>query len=313
MKDQLSCDVEYEVVWEQRAEFYLRRSYLVLYDHRLSILRAHIWNSRCDDQSSMATHRTSQDPRWAPRLQLCAAINSTTASSPFVPDHTCMDDDDDDTLFMKNDRIRKHYPSGDIPYVSFFSFCRSRYNYVAARLHLLSYMLGILCGVLLTLFIQPQLVHVRNLHRFDTTTTAQSIHHSTFQFLTEVPALESQSHTGILKQSLILPLTAVHPDLVGISVATIRPGQVVSMHVHETMHEFFYILQGAVEITVQVPVDDTNDRGRYPYNQTTTHCGHECFFHASPGEAHAFAVPSDAHVETKMIMLQLAVQSVEVR
>jgi hypothetical protein len=133
------------------------------------------------------------------------------------------------------------------------------------------------------------------------------MYHSTFQLLPEIPSMESLSHAGIRKQSLILPSTAVHPDLVGISVATIRPGQAVTMHVHNTMHEFFYIYQGAVEITVQVPMEDTNPSVPHPYNITVTNCACECVFHAVPGEAHAFKVPSNALVDTKMLMFQLAV------
>jgi quercetin dioxygenase-like cupin family protein len=80
--------------------------------------------------------------------------------------------------------------------------------------------------------------------------------------------------TAILKQQLIDPFVVI-PNLAGISVATLRQDQTVTSHHHETMHEFFYVLEGHGIFTIQ----DTN---------YTVHPG--SFVHIVPPDVHSISV-----------------------
>jgi mannose-6-phosphate isomerase-like protein (cupin superfamily) len=265
---------------------------------------------------SMAKHRLGQDHSWTNR-QLVTAMGTTT--SPSVNENAT-------TFILKNERRRKRHPCCEEPYGSYLAFRQKTYCVPVTFCALLSCAFGCLCGVLLTLFIQQQHFQVQGPHRVHDTTiqkvslfnpsTVPILPRSTFELLQDIPYVESHSHAGIRKQALLIgPVAAaVHPDLVGISVATIQPGQMVTMHAHESMHEFFYIYQGEVEITVvsYPPNMDANISIRHSYHNhtTTTDCEkNECFFHAASGEAHSFAVRRDAPVATKMLIVQLAVHT----
>ena len=261
----------------------------------------------------MATHRSSHENGGA--RSLTTAMSAAAATSPLVvvPDHS-LSSNDDASFFRNGKRHRK--PLCEEQFGLFSIFCQRRRVGVTSKFHmLLSYALGVLCGGFLTLFIQHfALLDPHRIHPAATLPAlSNSIAHTvqqvpsttTFTFLSDVPSIESRSHVGIGKQSLLLRPFQVHPDLIGISVATIWPGQAVTMHVHETMHEFFFIYQGEVEITVQAsPSKHPDDPNKL---ETTTPCGSECFVHAVPGEAHAFAVRSDSIVEVKLFIVQLAV------
>jgi Cupin domain len=117
---------------------------------------------------------------------------------------------------------------------------------------------------------------------------------STIVRLENVP-LRSTSH-GTTKQQLVEAF-AVHPNLAGLSVATMTRRQIIERHVHPSMHEFFYVLQGKLSISVLA------------FNSTvpkTMQCGVDCLFHAVPGEPHEFAVlaPNDKE-DVKMLVIQL--------
>jgi quercetin dioxygenase-like cupin family protein len=123
------------------------------------------------------------------------------------------------------------------------------------------------------------------------TTNAAPIH-STIQHIRDVPYRKT-SH-GTTKQQLVEEFS-VHPDLAGISVATLLQGQTIKQHVHESMHEFFYVFEGEVDITVDY----------YPDRPMTNPCSYGCFFHGIPGEPHEFSVRADAPNYAKMLVIQL--------
>ena len=52
----------------------------------------------------------------------------------------------------------------------------------------------------------------------------------------------------ITKQQLIEPFYV--PNVAGFSVATLQPDQRIDAHEHQSMHEFFYILEGKVTFTI---------------------------------------------------------------
>lgn len=121
---------------------------------------------------------------------------------------------------------------------------------------------------------------------------------STFQDLKTVP--ERLTSHGTIKQQLVNEFS-VHPDLAGIAVATLKRGQSIERHVHESMHEFFYILEGAVSISTT----EQHSMDRQQQLTLTRPCLQGCFYHTVPGDPHAFAVPSDASQDAKMLVIQL--------
>jgi quercetin dioxygenase-like cupin family protein len=116
--------------------------------------------------------------------------------------------------------------------------------------------------------------------------------HSTIHYLRDLPHVPT-SH-GTTKQQLVEEFS-VHPDLAGISIAKLLQGQTIKRHVHKSMHEFFFVFEGEVEITVDY----------YPDRPITNVCRYGCFFHGIPGEPHEFKVRADAPNYAKMIVMQL--------
>ena len=103
------------------------------------------------------------------------------------------------------------------------------------------------------------------------------------QQLSNVP-FRATSHkdknTGksIVKQQFIEPF--VVPHFVGFSVATFEAGQIMMpAHTHETLHEFFYVLEGSAVFVV----DGVEHK-----------VGPQTFFHLAPGESHGIYVPEDS-------------------
>jgi mannose-6-phosphate isomerase-like protein (cupin superfamily) len=133
--------------------------------------------------------------------------------------------------------------------------------------------------------------------------TSRQRQHSTVTRLEAVP-LQSSAHSGVYKQQFIEEFT-VHPLLAGLSVATLRPGQSIPRHVHPTMHEFFFVLQGNLSIEVEEMSSDSSSLD--PTVTTRRYdCGVDCLFHAVPGEPHAFAVvPHNATSNVQGLLVQL--------
>ena len=104
--------------------------------------------------------------------------------------------------------------------------------------------------------------------------------HGSVSHLDDIPK-RSTSHADqngkpVYKKQIVEPFQ-VHPMLAGISVGIFDPAQEVSEHVHETMHEFFYVLEGDGVITVN-GVDHTMNEGT--------------FIHVAPNERHSFRAAS---------------------
>ena len=78
----------------------------------------------------------------------------------------------------------------------------------------------------------------------------------------------------ITKQQFVEPFEV--PNVAGFSVATLLPGQDVSSHQHESMHEFFYILEGK-----GVFIIDGKEESVEPGT----------FLHIAPHEKHRISVP----------------------
>ncbi|CAJ1936569.1 unnamed protein product [Cylindrotheca closterium] len=114
-----------------------------------------------------------------------------------------------------------------------------------------------------------------------------------FQQLESVP-VRSTAHVDdqgrpITKQQLINPF--VLPRLAGISVATLESGQTVAKHEHDSMHEFFFILQGKATFRVAKAAV----KGAIDQQVVTVSKG--SFVHCAPHETHEIVGPSDPNEE----------------
>jgi quercetin dioxygenase-like cupin family protein len=108
-----------------------------------------------------------------------------------------------------------------------------------------------------------------------------------FQKIDDVP-LRSTSH-GTMKQQLIEPFQT-HPNLAGISVATLKPGELIEKHSHVTMHEYFYVLSGKVDVVAR---------------NITKSCTTGCFVFAPAQVPHSFQVPPGSTTAMQMLVIGL--------
>lgn len=89
----------------------------------------------------------------------------------------------------------------------------------------------------------------------------------------------------IMKQQLFEPFRA--PNFVGFSIAKFEPGQsMIPPHAHETMHEFFYVLEGEGGVIVIDGVEHDMKQGT--------------FIHLAPGESHGIFLPDSSTKDMKM-------------
>ena len=103
------------------------------------------------------------------------------------------------------------------------------------------------------------------------------------------------SQTPILKQQFIEPF--VVPNLAGISVATLTHNQTVTLHHHNTMHEFFYVLEGTAIFGL---FDDTKGR--------TTNVGTPgTLVHAAPHTDHEIRVDPDSPTDLKLLVIGITI------
>jgi hypothetical protein len=120
-------------------------------------------------------------------------------------------------------------------------------------------------------------------------------HHSIIKHIDDVP-IRQTSH-GTLKQQLVEPF-ALHPNLAGISIATLHDGERVERHSHATMFEFFYVLDGTLLIR-----DDIDEK-------LWRECNVGCFYQGAPGESQEFSVKSGAG-PVRMMVYQLTTTTTE--
>lgn len=95
------------------------------------------------------------------------------------------------------------------------------------------------------------------------------------------------SHGSTKKQ--IIPPFQLHPNLAGISVAYLEPGQNVEQHVHPSMHEFMFVLDGSMTVKFQ------------EHEQRV--CGKDCLFHGAPTEPHSFQPDPVSGVQFLLVQL----------
>jgi quercetin dioxygenase-like cupin family protein len=104
--------------------------------------------------------------------------------------------------------------------------------------------------------------------------------HGSIHRLEDTP-VRSTSHEDkhgrpVTKQQFLEPFAV--PTITGFSVATLKEGQNVPTHEHESMHEFFYILQGTATFETA--------KGDEQVSAGT-------FLHFAPHEPHGIVVPED--------------------
>ena len=148
--------------------------------------------------------------------------------------------------------------------------------------------------------------------------------------LNDLP-LKSTSHVDaqgrpITKQQLIDPFTLVD-NLAGISVTSLLPGQSVTRHSHDSMHEFFYILdgQGLVQIDNDDIISNNNNSSSSGNDNAESNnaslssssssssstssswrsISKGSLVYAAEQEAHAFHVPENASQPLQMIFFGL--------
>jgi quercetin dioxygenase-like cupin family protein len=105
---------------------------------------------------------------------------------------------------------------------------------------------------------------------------------SSFQHKENISPLNTshidQNGNAITKQQFLDPF--VVPNIAGISIATIQPGQTVAVHSHRTMHEFFFVLHGSATFYLD-DVPQIVSPGS--------------FVHVAPQSSHSIVVPKDTH------------------
>jgi quercetin dioxygenase-like cupin family protein len=129
-------------------------------------------------------------------------------------------------------------------------------------------------------------------------------------------------HKPITKQQLIEPM--VIPNVAGFSVATIPQGHEVTLHQHDTMHEFFYVLEGSATFSIikaaaPPPPDGEekkNDRengkqqhGQLQQIQYTYTVQPGSFVYVAPPDRHRIQVAADSpHGDFKMLVAGIIVE-----
>lgn len=105
--------------------------------------------------------------------------------------------------------------------------------------------------------------------------------HGSIHRLNETPIRNTfhkdKSGQSVTKQQFLEPFAV--PTISGYSVATLHPGQNVDVHEHESMHEFFYILEGM---------------GIFLVGEKELQVSPGTFLHFSPHESHGIVVPKDS-------------------
>jgi quercetin dioxygenase-like cupin family protein len=95
----------------------------------------------------------------------------------------------------------------------------------------------------------------------------------------------------ITKQQLVEPFDV--PNIAGFSVASVKPGQSIANHVHESMMELFYVLSGSGMVRI-----NQNEENRIE-------TGH--FIRVVPGEYHSFWVDPTESQEMRMLVCGVAI------
>jgi quercetin dioxygenase-like cupin family protein len=100
-----------------------------------------------------------------------------------------------------------------------------------------------------------------------------------------------QDGQPITKQQFLDPFLI--PNVAGFSVATIQPGQTVSLHSHKTMHEFFYVIDGS---------------GKFIFDGKTQVVSPGSFIHIVPPTEHEIVVPSENGESLKVLLAGILVE-----
>jgi len=159
---------------------------------------------------------------------------------------------------------------------------------------LIVYVMGLASGIFATLVVQEILAVLpsaaSNSHPQSSTTTSSRIWN-----LAEVSPT-STSH-GTSKRQFISPFQ-VHPSLAGVSMASLQPGERIETHVHPTMHEFMYVVQGRMRVTFETK-----------QSRQQQECATGCLFHGAPNEPHSFR--ADAETGVQFLVFQLLTMTQE--
>jgi mannose-6-phosphate isomerase-like protein (cupin superfamily) len=100
--------------------------------------------------------------------------------------------------------------------------------------------------------------------------------------------VRSYTSHGSTKKQIIQPFQ-LHPNLAGISVAYLEPGQDVEQHVHPSMHEFMFVLDGSMTVKF--------------HEHEKRVCGKNCLFHGAPTEPHSFQPDPVSGVQFLLVQL----------
>ena len=110
--------------------------------------------------------------------------------------------------------------------------------------------------------------------------------------------VDPQTHQAIMKQQLVEPFAL--PNLAGFSVAKVRPGQHITVHEHESMHELFLVWKGTGRIRVEYTDGDADGSHGSVAKEYDVSTG--AFIHVSPGVKHSIWVPSEATEDLTMVV-----------
>lgn len=119
--------------------------------------------------------------------------------------------------------------------------------------------------------------------------------------LSEIP-LQATSHEGVNKQSLV-PSFAIHPNLAGLSVASIQPGQTIEKHHHPTMYEFFYVISGEGYVKTTLAQPDNSSSQQPGKSEETFQLRQGSFIQTIPDDFHSFGVGKERTKPLQMIYL----------
>lgn len=164
------------------------------------------------------------------------------------------------------------------------------------HLHImLSFMMGIIVG---NIILPKIMTYHHNGHGQPSSASSNMMISGSIQRLNEIP-YRNTSHRDeygkpIIKQQLLEPFAV--PYVTGFSIATISSRQRVQIHQHESMHEFFYVLEGSGIFYVGERGNRVQEGRRLNdpangiiKNETVTP---GTFLHFAPHEDHGIFVPS---------------------
>ena len=177
---------------------------------------------------------------------------------------------------------------------------RTSYSGSGRKRLFLAYLMGVFTGVVLGNSAFHGMIMER-FRRISSSSPGDGISHSTenasrsssSSYVKHLDEIQEQptSHQGVWKRPFLSPSSVSISPLTGCSVATLTPGQIIDPHVHPTMLEVFYVLEGHCQVQVQriQPLPSPHDNSTLQRTVVLTEeLAPGTFFLAAPNQTHSF-------------------------